>query len=192
MKKFLVSVIAILFFLSPNTIKAQKSQGEWVISAGLGYSIALQFAKQLDSDGTSIPPLYFNADFGHSEHFSLGVGATHANFSSSNNFFGDSYSLSRTNLGVRALFHFGGNPKLDQYFGTRLGVSVLNVEGDVESETGGEFAWRVSYEGETGGEFAWRILYGVRAYFDSNLGVNLEVGIGQPYFFNGGIVYRIQ
>ena len=119
MKKFLVTVIAILFFLSPNTIKAQKSQGEWVVSAGLGYSIALQLAKELDSDGTSIPPLYFNADFGHSEHFSLGVCATHANFSSSNIFSGDPYSVSRTNLGVRALFHFG-----DKQYNNRRNKSI--------------------------------------------------------------------
>lgn len=111
------------------------------------------------------------------DHFSLGVGISHGSISSES-FFAREFSLTRTNLGIRGLFHFGNNPKLDHYSGVRLGVSVSNFEGD--------------FEDETGGEFQPRVFYGMRSYFNDDIGVNLEVGVGLPYFFNGGVVFRIK
>jgi hypothetical protein len=174
MKKFLVTFITILIFLLPNVSKAQ-SKDEWVLSAGLGYSYTYNLLNKNGGSG----PKYFNADYGTDDHFSLGVGISR--FSIRNGgIFGQTHLTGRsTNIGTRLLWHFGDNPKLDIYTGLRLGFIISNFD-DMSWHEGG---LTVSIP---------RALFGVRNYFDNNVGFNFEVGIGQPYFFNGGIVYRIQ
>ena len=180
MKKFLVAFIAILILLSPNVSKAQQSEYDWVLSAGVGYSLWYNISQFSNNSISGIPPIYFNADFETDDHFSLGLGISHFSIISGR-LRGRGLSGTNTNIGTRFLFHFGDNPKLDHYAGFRLGVCIKNFEGELEG---------VIENGIT--PCIPRAFYGMRAYFSDDVGVNLEVGIGPPYSFNGGIVFRIK
>ena len=174
MKKFLIAFIAILIFLSPNVSKAQ-SKDEWVLSTGLGYSVAYELLNKNGGSG----PKYLNADYGTNDHFSLGVGISRFSIKDGGLFGNTNLTGRSTNIGTRLLWHFGDNDNLDIYAGLRLGIIISNFN---------DISW---HEGGLGLSIP-RVLFGVRTYFDNNVGFNFEVGSGLPYIFNGGIVYRIQ
>ena len=88
---------------------------------------------------------------------------------------------SRNTVAARALFHFGDNPNLDQYAGLRAGMTLWSYSDNALLED----------ESLNANVFSFRLLYGLRAYLTDNLAVNLEVGLGSPYLFNGGIAYRL-
>lgn len=178
-------MMAIAFAITPtNEINAQQEAGEVVISAGAGYS----FISNLISVGDnvkSIPPLYLNVDYGITDVFSIGIAGSYSAFSYDDlDFFsGDPISVegTRNNIAARTLFHFGNNASLDQYAGLRAGITLWGYS-DADLLDEGDLNVNV---------LSFRILYGLRAYLTDKLAVNLEVGIGAPYTFNGGIAYRL-
>ena len=185
MKKFLFLVMmAMAFAITPNNeINAQQEAGEVVISAGVGYSLF----SRLISSGTnvkSIPPLYINADYAVTEVFSIGLAGSYSSFSYDDiDLNGDPINVegSRNTIAARALFHIGDNPILDQYAGLRAGMTLWGYSDNLLLEE----------ENVNANVFSFRFLYGLRAYLTDNLAVNLEVGLGSPYLFNGGIAYRL-
>lgn len=191
MKKLLVLIIAVFAFTFSNKVKAQQESGQVVISAGAGYSIISKLLS-VGENVKSIPPLYLNADFGVTDNFSVGLAGSYSSisyddvitsFDDMGNIVEENVNVqgSRNTVAARALFHFGNNPKMDQYAGLRAGMTFWgwNDESLVDEEN------------LSANNFSYRLLYGMRAYLTDNLGVNLEIGIGSPYFFNGGISYRL-
>ena len=184
-------MIAVFAFTFSHDVKAQQESGQVVLSAGAGYSI-LSNLLSIGDNIKAIPPLYLNADYGITENFSIGLAGSYnsisyddviISFDDNGNTIEESVNVrgSRNTVAARALFHFGDNPKLDQYAGLRAGMTF--------------WGWNdeslVNEENQSSANLSYRILYGMRAYLTDNLGVNLEIGIGTPYFFNGGISYRL-
>jgi len=177
-------MMAMTFAITPNNeINAQQEAGEVVISAGAGYSLISRLIT-VGSNASSIPPIYLNVDYGVTENFSIGLAGSYNSFSYDDiDIFGDPLSVTgtRNNIAARALFHFGDNPKLDQYAGLRAGMTLWGYQ-DSDNIAEENLNLNVS---------SFRVLYGLRAYLTDNLAVNFEVGLGSPYIFNGGIAYRL-
>lgn len=186
MKKLLFLVImAMAFAITPNNeINAQQEAGEVVVSAGVGYSLISEVLS-IGTNRSSMPPIYLNADYGVTEVFSIGLAGSYSSFSYDDiDINGDAIFIegSRNTLAARALFHFGDNPNLDQYAGLRAGMTFWNYS---------DLNVGLEEDRLEGNVFSFRLLYGLRAYLTDNLAVNLEVGLGSPYLFNGGIAYRL-
>lgn len=75
--------------------------------------------------------------------------------------------ISRYNLGVRPLLHFGKTNYTDFYWGGRIGVSYYP---EVDFSTIG-FTYLPSFQ----------MLLGGNIFFSQMLGVNFELGLGPPY-----------
>lgn len=193
MKKFFFLVLtAVVFAVAPtNEINAQQESGQVVVSAGAGYSLISRILSA-GTNQTSLPPIYLNVDYGVTENFSIGLAGSYSSYSyddvittldANGNFVEEAFSVkgTRNTIAGRALFHFGDNPNLDQYAGLRAGMTLWGY-----SDSG-----LLTDDELNANNFSFRILYGARAYITDNLAVNLEIGLGSPYLFNGGISYRL-
>ena len=190
-KLFFLVLTAVVFAVAPtNEINAQQESGQVVVSAGAGYSLISRILS--GTNQTSLPPVYLNVDYGVTENFSIGLAGSYSSYSyddvittidANGNTVEEAFSVSgtRNTIAGRALFHFGDNPNLDQYAGLRAGMTLWGY-----SDSG-----LLTEDDLNGNVFSFRILYGARAYLTDNLAVNLEIGLGSPYLFNGGISYRL-
>lgn len=203
MKKILLCLI-VSGMLFSNAINAQREQNQIVVSTGLGYSIGQAILKgllntTLEVGGTNtvkaIPIINVMADYGITENFSLGVAYSFNKFSWSDSNIDTSglitsveASAARHNIGVRPLFHFGNNEKVDLYTGARLGTSIWKVSGGVSDSQGNSAGASTSIPL---GVMTVQALFGVRAYFTEVIGANFEIGIGNaPYFVAGGVSFK--
>lgn len=181
-------------FLSFGTASAQTLSGESVISANAGFSLAGALFGLADIDGNvdaSAPPaLQFSYDYAITEKLSLGGGLSYQKFGLAYTDYGDAMEdfdvrLSRFNLALRGLFHYGGQEQVDMYSGLRLGLSNWSVKGGTSDP---------DYEPPKANGITIApqlILFGIRAYVAGNLGLNAELGVGGPHFFTVGLNYRI-
>ncbi len=98
MKNTINIITAFSAALISFSASAQKIKGEGVISAGTSLSV---FAP-----GASINAVY---DYSFADKFSIGLGGNYTHFNS------DYINLTRTNIGVRGLFHIWDNLNWDVY-----------------------------------------------------------------------------
>lgn len=199
MKKLLLCFIASGMLFS-NSINAQREQNQVVVSAGMGYSIGQAIFKgilnAIEAGGTntvsSIPIINVMVDYGISENFSLGAAYSFNSFSWSDSSIDPSgvitsvdLSAARHNIGLRPLFHFGNNEKVDLYTGARLGTSIWSLSGSATDSQGNDTGASTDIPA---GVVTVQALFGVRTYFTDVIGANFEVGIGNaPYFVAGGL-----
>lgn len=204
MKKILLSLLVLCGLLFSQNANAQRAENEVVVSAGLGYSLSMALLKGSINLGLresglneikAIPIINGMVDYGITENFSVGgaysfhqwnwqdeytdsVGVTTAG----------NVNIARHNVGARGLFHFGSNEKVDMYAGARVGYSLWRLKADAantEGESASEFR-------APGGIFTAQALFGARAYFNSVIGANVEIGLGTaPYFIQGGLSFRL-
>ena len=187
-----VNLLAVLFFLSIVTVKAQTySSGTNVISAGIGlgssiagYSygsqspaISLQYERGLWNAGPGVISLGGYAGFKTYKYsFNDGVG--------------DHYNekWSYTIIGIRGAFHYTGmkTPNLDVYGGLMLSYNHLSYTGSYSGPQG-------SYSGSSGGSYGsnmgFTAFVGARYFFAKNLGGFAELGYGVSYL-NLGLAYK--
>lgn len=193
-KLFILTILA-SFTISTS---AQKSQGTSVVTLGLGYSLFNNIVKTSldtyqDVKVTSVPTIAFTYDYGLSDNFSLGLaGAFQSNSGTfTNDYFDENYmlqtenakvSLSRINLALRPLFHYGKSDKLDMYSGLRVGYLVRNVKAESKDPDA------VFLDEFDGNRFALGLVpFGFRYFFTDNIGMNMDLQIGTPYVVSGGI-----
>jgi len=148
---------------------------------------------------SSIPVLFGSYDYGISNLFSIGVAGSYESWKVTVPGYTDPYgsstggpitygtsslNISRVNIAIRPLFHFGSNENLDIYFGPRLGYTLWNT--DVKSTdpavTGVGFGH--------GNVFSPAVLFGTRYYFTPNIGLNFEISIGAPYAAALGVNFK--
>lgn len=187
-----------------SSINAQREQNHLVVSTGIGYSIGQSLLKailntSLTASGankvSSIPIINVMADYGITENFSLGIAYSFNKFSwsdSSTDTLGVTTlveaSAARHNIGVRPLFHFGNNEKVDLYTGARIGSSIWAISGGFTDSQGNSAG--ASTDVPTGVTTV-QALFGVRTYFTEVIGANFEIGIGNaPYFVAGGLSFE--
>ena len=197
---FLKSSLLIMAVCVAMASHSQKEEGAIAINAGAGYSFfgllgSLNFSIQdeFEMEGKATPVYTGAIDYGYGEHISIGIGGGYQSVSqniknytyidangneTTSNF---KYEISRLNVGLRALFHYG-NGKVDAYSGGKIGLTYYSV--DVETQNVDNPSWL-----RTGGPgFALQLIpVGVRAYVSNNIGIFIETGIGAPCFISGGI-----
>lgn len=173
------------------------------ITAGVGFSLAGLLIRSVESaladsipsgrtKTTSIPALTLSYDYTLAKHFSIGVAGSYQSwsikidpyYSHGNSYSGGSLSVSRTNLAVRPLFHFGRNPDLDLYCGIRLGYTIW---GGKTTSTDPSVK---SVDTNLGNNFAPAAIFGIRYFFTPNIGFNSEASIGAPYALAVGVNFK--
>lgn len=123
------------------------------------------------------PALNASLDQVFAKGFSLGLGVTYTNFG------GNSTTglLSRTNIGLRALYQFDKNPYFQVYTGLRAGASIWSGSASISGP------WQItSY---TGGDVIPTVqaLFGIRYMPVKWLGIHTELALGAPYTIAAGV-----
>ena len=143
----------------------------------------------------SVPTIALTYDFALTDNFSIGVAGAYQNVSGefTNEYFDENLNLqnevattkvSRLNIALRPLFHYGNGDKLDLYSGLRVGYLIRNVKTETKDE-----ALNV-LDDLDGNRFALGLVpFGMRYFFTDNLGVNMDIQVGTPYVVSGGIAF---
>lgn len=99
-----------------------------------------------------------------------------------------SATVTRTTIGLRALFHYGNKGKLDMYSGLRLGVGLWNADA---TSTDPNFNPEDINRLRTGvaPQFQF-VLFGLRYYVAEGFGLGFETALGSPYMANFNLNYR--
>jgi hypothetical protein len=193
--------LALLMTAFVFNAQAQKSEGTTVATVGLGYSLFNNIIKKAletdeDLDVKSVPTIALTFDHSLTDNFSIGLAAAYQSVSAefTNTYFDENSvsqtelsktSVSRINIAIRPLFHYGNSDKLDMYSGLRVGYLIRNVtveSDDPNADLSEEF---------DGNRFALGLVpFGMRYFFSDNLGINMDLQIGTPYVVSGGIAFR--
>jgi|TARA_B110000908_G_C10082675_1_gene370307 opacity protein-like surface antigen len=197
MKKFILALSMIGFMFNAN---AQDSEGASVATVGLGYSFFNNIIKNSletysDVEVKSVPTIALTYDFALTDNFSIGVAGAFQNVSGefTNQYIDQNFDIqteiattkvSRLNIALRPLFHYGDGDRLDLYSGIRVGYLIRNVETETNDEL-------LNVLGDLdGNRFALGLVpFGMRYFFTDNLGVNMDLQIGTPYVVSGGIAF---
>jgi Outer membrane protein beta-barrel domain len=153
---------------------------------------------------TATPSFSFSYDYGITKWFSLGgsaswnrvkVGADRIviNLDSDNN--AETYDgplkvdASRIHIGIRPLFHYANNGKLDLYSGLRIGAIIWsgNIDADKELLPDDVLPFLRASGVRPGVQV---IPFGLRGYVNDNLGFGFELAIGAPHFAAAQLNYR--
>jgi hypothetical protein len=182
----------------------QKTEGGFALNAGAGLSMMGLFGSidfslpdgvELESKSTTA--WTGGVDIGLKNHLSCGISGGHQSVhqkfrnyeyvdSDGNTQVGEfTNDVSRINVGVRILYHFGGD-RIDAYAGVKPGINIYQFK---TTETIPTPSW-VSLNATT---FAFQVIpIGVRAYINDYVGLFFETGIGAPSFISGGICIGIE
>lgn len=180
-------------FLSFSLLCGQSRQGEPVLGVQAGFSLAgaLFNLSEVDAnvDAATPPALQFTYDHALTDRLSLGGGISYQSFRLAYSEYGEAKEsfdvrLSRFNLGVRGLFHYGSSETMDMYSGLRLGLSNWSLDVGTDDPS-------FDPPKANGPAFAPQlILFGIRGYFTENLGIGGELAIGAPHAVSLGLHYR--
>jgi len=199
--KKIALLIGVIFLVvcKPEKILAQDQKNDVAINAGVGGSAIYLLIGFYDVSATttginiSYSPAYsLTADYGLTNQFSIGpamgyqiVTITYNNYDNLLIRKSIVQNISRLNIGIRLLYHFFTNSRIDIYTGGRPGFSHwsnTNNSGD-PSFVGSTSPFNLP-------SIQW--LLGIRAYLIDNLGLHLEGALGTPYFIEGGITLRFR
>jgi opacity protein-like surface antigen len=102
-------------------------------------------------------------------------------------------SFRRTQVALRALFHYGNVDQLDMYSGIRIGIlnrGFKNFEGPNAADLD-ETIFEDTVDVLSGNRFSGSITaFGLRYYFTENIGAGFELNLGAPYIANIGVSGR--
>ena len=207
------TLILSIAFLSASlfhstTSKAQNQQGKSVVTVGAGSSLAsllFAFLKTVNNQSagyaytlTSTPVIIGAYDYAVADKFSIGaafsyqtfaVGYTQYTYTNSQNIAitGDfTDRLTRINVGLRPLVHFGDDEHLDNYFGARISYtnwSYSTTNPDPYYDFTGNYSSTVK-------PIKVQVLYGIRYFFTDLIGINGEIAIGPSYYIMGGLNFK--
>ncbi|GAB4130818.1 MAG: hypothetical protein Fur0041_00420 [Bacteroidia bacterium] len=201
-KRVIIAAVAVAmaFVLAPGKALAQKYQGQMNVTAGASFSLTGLFINTIMNgvdnvtgvSTRSTPGLNGMLDYGVTDRFSIGAAyhyqSFRADFTSYTNdsgvvMNGDWYaSITRQNIGLRTLFHFGDNDDLDTYAGARFGYTFWSAK---TNATGS------GIDKNTATSRLWpQALFGMRYFFTPNIGVNVEFSVGPPYYMMFGLNAR--
>jgi len=196
----LALLVAVSLLLGSSALFGQNQKGQGVVGLNLGYSLTGAVASSLGTafavdesaiNISRIPPIHLTFDYALSDRFSLGVYGgleritTNISGYSFTNSEGEPIvedvkgSANRIGLGLRPLFHYGGNENLDLYSGLRIGYIVWTGSADTSDPT-------FDFNGSLGVNrpSISLILFGMRYYFTDAIGAGFEIATGAPYLAN--------
>lgn len=204
---FVAAIATGLCLVKPQTGYAQNEQGKSVVTAGAGYSLVGALFKSVDnaigSNGTvdlkSTPVICGMYDYALADHFSIGAAFSYQSFTAvyTNAEYTNSQGftvtgswkdrVTRMNYAIRPLFHFGDNESFDHYAGVRLGFTNWGFTSDNPDPY---YNTTDFYPSGFKNRLRVQTLYGMRYFFTDNIGVNLELAIGSPYYMMGGVNFK--
>ena len=98
--------------------------------------------------------------------------------------------VSRTNIALRPLFHYGNKGRIDMYSGLRVGVNIWSVKLTAdETLNPDDVSGRL--RGAGAGVNFQIIPFGLRGYITPNIGLGFELGIGGPHYAALQLNYRM-
>lgn len=185
---------AFLFtFLSLGSLVAQTQEGQSVLGIHTGFSLAgaLFNLSEIDAnvDASTPPAVQLTYDYAVTDRVSVGGGVSYQSFKLAYSGYGEAKEnfdvrLSRFNLGVRSLFHYGNSETMDMYSGVRIGVSNWSLDVGTDDPN-------FDPPKANGPAFAPQfILFGMRGYFTESLGISGELAVGAPHIVSFGLNYR--
>lgn len=89
----------------------------------------------------------------------------------------------RNNAGLRLLFHYVNNSRVDTYSGFRLGYTFWSPDSGTKKAFRGTDLPKTS-------SIPQIVMFGCRVYLTDNFGMNTELCIGPPNFLAAGFNYR--
>lgn len=102
--------------------------------------------------------------------------------------------VTRTNLGVRILYHYPNYSKhFDVYAGIRIGQSYWHDTPSDSNTVKKNVTVYTNYflESQNMVVPSFQMLTGLRFYFSDALAIHLEAAVGSPYVLEGGVTFRI-
>lgn len=203
MKTKITLVTLIILMISYHSGFSQEKIYKSTVSIGVGQSMVKTLSdiflnnNTFDSTGlnyTALPAFYVNYDFQVNEFFSVGAAGSFQLFKLKNTTTSEFVQINRTNIGIRALFHYGKSDKMDMYSGVRLSTTMwdlsTNITGDpsvtefVDDLNSSKFFNKAVV-------IAPQIVaFGIKGYFTDMFGAHLEFSIGSPYYLSGGVNMR--
>lgn len=185
--------------LFPVVVLGQNTQGQSVVTAGAGWSLLgaiFSVADGVSDTQTKVTPVIHGSfDYAITDNMSFGaaIGYQKATisyddyeyFNADNVLVSEDFdwTISRLNIGARALFHYGKKENFDMYSGLRFGYQNFSSKYDTNDPS-----FKADFKGGAMG--MQLILFGARGYFNDHIGFNAELAVGSPYFVMGGLNYR--
>ena len=201
-----IALITAFSTINPGTAHAQKAKGQFVGTAGAGYSIVGLFMGVIQ-DGinatdnvksTKTPVIWGTADYGLTDRFSVGACYTYQGITAKYNSYTTTDSagnnitmigdftdrITRQSIGIRPLFHFGDSDDLDVYVGARFSYVFWNYKSDRTDISATDVL------SGFGSPIKPQFVFGTRYFFIPQVGFNAEIAIGPTYFMAFGISGR--
>ena len=208
-RHFVLSALFALGFLS--AAQAQNEQYRHTLSATAGLN-AFQIIALADNFGdnqnaqnasiTATGSYGLTYDYGFKNWFSLGGALSYNNLKASASQIdvvkedGSTYSgpvdlkVSRTNIAIRPLFHYGNKGRIDMYSGLRIGVSVWGATIDAGAGLLPEDV--IDSARGTGAAVGLQLIpFGLRGYLNEQLAIGFETGFGAPHYAAFQVSYRM-
>jgi opacity protein-like surface antigen len=201
--KSIKTIIVGALLLGAQFASAQMEQGQSVLTLNLGYSLTADLITTIFDDiasetsASSIPVIILGVDYGLTDRFSMGLSGTLQTMSldvtdyswidENNNEVIENASadLSRWQVALTPRFHYGKGGDLDLYSGLRIGITGW---GTSFTSTDPDFEGVLDVSGS---RFSLGLTpFGARYYFSDMVGANMEINLGAPYIFAGGINLR--
>jgi hypothetical protein len=198
------TTITFLFALliSLNSAFSQEISQKSTVSLGVGQSMVKVLSDlflnnslmdSTDLDYTSLPAFYLNYDYMVTDFLSVGAAGSFQLFKLKNTETSEFLQVNRANFGIRALFHYGSNDKLDMYSGVRLSTTLWRWDANSNDPT-----IQQTIDDLNNSKFFNNTLkiapqivaFGIRGYFTDMFGAHMELSIGSPYYLSGGINVR--
>ncbi len=187
--------------------------GEVFISPGLGYGSMTITGSPLDNsmftedynygynyNSVSSPDFGCSVDYLATQIFSFGLGINYqtikytlVNPQTNYNSYYDpnSAQFNRLNIGMRGLFYFSNvnTESLQFYMGARAGLSFWK---EIDTWTSAiNYDYRPLISSQNDGILSFQLIMGSRYIISSDIGIQIELGLGSPYYGQVGVVFRL-
>jgi hypothetical protein len=152
----------------------------------------------------NMPEFGVSLDYLVAEILSLGIAANYQTVqytlsNSAQNYAQDypySALFSRLNVGIRNLIFFRGSnsDKMHFYIGARVGMSFWKETDEWNYTTSPYYPNQYNYSiinAEDNNKISFQLLWGMRYFVSTEFGMQLELGLGTPYYAQLGITYRL-
>lgn len=205
-----VAMTAMLLF--SGVAQAQYRGGsESAVGVNVGASLvnllfrAVSYADQSGWKSSQIPTVQATYDYRVAERFSIGGAVSFSHIgvdyedvtlpkdSLDGELQNFDLSLTRINIAARAIFYYTTGKSFELYSGLRPGINIWNISADStdpDFQAGLDPLDDVKVFARAARPGLQIIGLGANIYPSDNIGINLELCIGQPYFAAIGMKYR--
>ncbi len=197
---FLVTLTILM--ISYHSGFSQENSNKSTVSVGVGQSMVKTLADlflksnlmdSTDLNYTSLPAFYLNYDYMVTDFLSVGAAGSFQLFKLKNTETSEFLQVNRSNFGIRALFHYGDNAKMDMYSGVRLSTTIWKWDANSNDPTIQNTIDDLnssSFFNNTLKIAPQIVAFGIRGYFTDMFGAHMELTIGAPYYLSGGVNVR--